>query len=163
MKTLLLMRHAKSSWDNPEDTDIERPLNERGKRQALVMGEHLAAEDLVPDIIVASSAKRAKKTAERVIKAMQWDGPLEVNPDLYFSSVVTYIDVLNEQLDKHNRVLLIGHNPIIEDFLNTFTNEWREVKTSAIAHLEFDINSWQDLSPDTAAELKHFWVPAMLE
>ncbi|MCA9040376.1 MAG: histidine phosphatase family protein [Planctomycetaceae bacterium] len=162
MKTLLLMRHSKSSWDNPADTDIERPLNPRGKQQALLMGKHLVQEKLEPDIIVCSNAKRARKTAERVIKSMQWDGPLEINPDLYFSSVFSYIDVLNQQLDKHQRVLLIGHNPIIEDFLSTFTGGWREVKTSAIAQLTFDLDCWADLTNHTKAKLKNFWIPAML-
>ncbi|QDU80186.1 phosphohistidine phosphatase [Polystyrenella longa] len=163
MKTLLLMRHSKSSWDNPADQDIERPLNSRGKREATLMGKHLVNEGLEPDMIVCSNAKRARRTAEKVIKAMDWNGPLEVNPDLYFSSVISYVDVLNQQLDKHDRVLLIGHNPIIEDFLSTFTGGWREAKTSTVAQLKIDIKSWSDLSHNTKARLKNFWIPAMLE
>ncbi|MEZ6049242.1 MAG: histidine phosphatase family protein [Planctomycetaceae bacterium] len=161
MKTLLLMRHSKSSWDNPADADIDRPLNSRGKREAILMGELLVNEGLQPDIVIASNAKRARKTAERVIKAMNWDGPIEINPDLYFSSVISYLDVLNQQLDKHERILLIGHNPIIEDFLSTLTGGWHEIKTSAIAHLKLEIDAWSELSHETSAKLKNFWFPGM--
>lgn len=159
MKTLYLMRHAKSSWSDPALTDPERPLNARGKRDAIKMGKFLTEQKKLPSIIVCSDAKRAMKTAKRLIKASKFTGPLEVNPNLYGSSVKQHIEVINQQLDHHNSLLMIAHNPILEDLLSQLTGSWFDLKTATIAELSLDLEQWSELSPHSRATLKNVWYP----
>lgn len=117
-RELLILRHAKSAWDTPAETDYDRPLNGRGKRDAPRMGAWLLAQELVPDHVLASPARRARQTTRRVCKA------LGLNPErvdwqerIYLAGVPTLLDALAGCPTDVTRVLLVGHNPGLEELL----------------------------------------------
>ena len=104
MKTVLILRHAKSSWNDPLLSDHDRPLNKRGKRDAPYIGEFLKRRQLVPDLILSSTAKRARKTAQAVAKASGSDGTVEIITSFYHSEPNTYISQLADLPDIYQRV-----------------------------------------------------------
>lgn len=159
VKTLLLMRHAKSSWQDSELPDHERPLNGRGRRSAPFMGELLRAEIGAPDWILTSTAKRALETAQAVVSASGYEGPLTITRRLYLAEPVTYLDVLSEIPEDRVRVLVIGHNPGISELLTQLTGETREMPTAALAAIEIPDAGFTSLSEVRGARLLGFWRP----
>src|SRR3954463_15885238 len=117
MKTLLLLRHAKSSWKDSDIDDHERPLNKRGKKDAPRMGRLLLDEGLVPDLIVSSSAKRCRRTADEVMGASSYRGEARITGDLYEADGNKLREFLTTLDDRFNRVLLIAHNPGMEQLV----------------------------------------------
>jgi len=119
MKTIFLLRHAKSSWDDTSRDDHDRPLNQRGERAAALVGQFLKQESLIPDLILCSSAKRTQETLARLQAIIGDDHPALIEPDLYLAAA----DVLFERLRKVGEdaasVMLIGHNPGLEDLAAT--------------------------------------------
>jgi phosphohistidine phosphatase len=163
MKTLLLLRHAKSSWDNPELDDHDRPLNKRGKRDAPRMGQLLVQQNLVPDCIVTSTAKRARKTAKLVADACSYGGqPIETS-ELYHAAPESFVAVLQMLPSQVARPLLIGHNPGIEEFLCRLTGSDEIMATATLAQVELPVAAWDDLSLNCAASLANIWRPRELE
>jgi phosphohistidine phosphatase len=163
MKTLLLLRHAKSSWKVPGLPDIDRPLNKRGKNDAPRMGKLLKDHGLQPDLIVISSDKRAKKRAAKVAKKAGYDGLIEVTGELYLASPATYLRVLNRVSDDHQCVMVVGHNPGIEDLLALLTSEGDVMPTAALAHILLPIDHWNQLTPHTRGALEAMWRPKELD
>jgi phosphohistidine phosphatase len=160
MKTLLILRHAKSSWSHPELSDHERPLNKRGKRDAPRMGELLRAEGLVPDIIMSSTARRAQETAERVIDASGFDGKLLLIPEFYHSSYETMLELLRELPDDAECVMIIGHNPDLEEFIESLTDDYTPLSTASLAKIEVPIQRWKELRETVTAKLINVWNPS---
>ena len=159
MKTLLLLRHAKSSWKHPELADHDRPLNKRGKRMAPLMGALLQDEDLIPDLILCSSAVRAHTTALLVAKACTYMGKIKQTRELYLAEPQTYVEVLCQVADKHARVLVVGHNPGLEALIETLTGEAMAMPTAALAQVELSLKRWSDLDTDTDYKLVNVWRP----
>ena len=120
MKTLFLIRHAKSSWENITLPDIERPLNERGKYDAPLMAKKLKDKKIEIDAFVSSPAKRAKKTAEIFMDVLgAKEKKLVLVPSLYEARPENYYDTIENLKDKHDTVALFAHNPGITDFINS--------------------------------------------
>jgi phosphohistidine phosphatase len=159
MKTLLLLRHAKSSWKHPELADHDRPLNKRGKRTAPLMGALLQDEDLIPDLILCSSAVRAHATALLVAKACAYAGEIKQTRKLYLAEPQDYVEVLRQVVEKHARVLVVGHNPGLEALIETLTGEAMAMPTAALAQVELSLKRWSDLETDTACKLVKVWQP----
>jgi phosphohistidine phosphatase len=159
MKTLLLMRHAKSSWDHPDLDDHERPLNKRGQHDAPRMGELLEAEDLLPDLILVSSAARAQETMRLLVEACGYDGPVETHHDLYYSDVDAYLRILQHLPETVTRPLLIGHNPDVDELLRMLTGVGRHMPTAALALIELPKNTWGELVSDKMGQLRRLWEP----
>lgn len=132
MMHLLLMRHAKSSWDDPSLADHDRPLNRRGRKTAPKMAEALEGRELLPDRIVTSGALRALETA-RIIGEVAGIEP-EVREDLYLAGPDVWRKVLHEQ-PRSKCLLLVGHNPGMEDFLEQLTGSFHRLPTAAVAVL----------------------------
>jgi phosphohistidine phosphatase len=128
---LLLMRHAKSSWDDPDLEDHDRPLNKRGKRDAPRMGRLLLDQGLGPDLIVTSSAIRARRTGELVAETCG-DPPLQIEPDLYHAGPEEILEVI-AALAGPRRLLVVGHNPGLEELVSMIADEWTRMPTAAIA------------------------------
>jgi phosphohistidine phosphatase len=163
MKTLLLMRHAKSSWKQVGLADHERPLNKRGKGDAPRMGNLLWEKDLVPELILCSAALRARRTAEIVAEASGYDGDISYLDYLYGGEPSDFLHALHSYADEEAIVLVVGHNPDLRDLLETLTDEWERLPTAAIAHLSLPIDRWGDLRDDTVAELVQVWRPRELD
>jgi phosphohistidine phosphatase len=159
MKTLLILRHAKSSRKFPDLTDHDRPLNSRGKRDAPLIGKKLAKEGLVPDVIIASSAIRAHATAKKVAKASGYRGEIAVESSLYGRGPTTYLNILRNQLDQYDKVLLVGHNPDVEQLLHILTGTEVVMPTCALAHLSLILERWLDLNNNTKGKLIKIWRP----
>lgn len=159
MKTLLILRHAKSSWDNATLNDHDRPLNERGKADAPRMGQLLKAKGLLPDLILTSSAERALATAEAVALASDYEGEMRVEHQLYHAYPETYRTVLQGLGDEYGRVLVVGHNPGLELWLAELTGQDVTMPTAALAQVELAIPHWSDLSAETSGQLAQLWRP----
>ena len=163
MKTLLLLRHAKSSWKDADLDDHDRPLNQRGKQDAPRMGQLLAEEKLLPELIVTSTARRARKTAEHVIHASGYRGETRITSELYDATgrqLRQFVEGLPESL---SRVLLIGHNPGLEELLEGLIGQYAPLSTAALAHVELPGETWRDLAHDSPARLIKVWQPRELE
>jgi len=159
MKTLLLMRHAKSSWDTPGLSDQARPLNKRGQRDAPRMGRLLREKGLVPDCILSSTAMRARQTAEAVAEAVGFEGDICFRDELYGAEPEDYVRALGAVSDSCSSALVIGHNPGLEQLLGAITGQMEAIPTAAIARLRLPIEKWSDLGLDATAELVQVWRP----
>lgn len=149
MKLLYIVRHAKSSWDDTELSDFERPLNERGKRDAPRMGKRLKEKSFTADLILTSPAKRALSTAKRIGKVIGYDSDkIKKDRRLYHADDDTILDVLQHLKDKHHTLMLVGHNPGLTDFVNSLMDEEMDidnVPTCGVVAFEIKINSWKNL------------------
>ena len=163
MKTLLLLRHAKSSHKDSDLDDHDRPLAKRGKRDAPRMGQLLADEDLVPDFILCSTAKRCLKTAEHVIAASGYRGEMRVTGELYMAGADQLRDAIAAASEPHARLLLIGHNPGLEGLLESLVGTYEPLTTAALAHVELDIDRWGQIADQPPARLVKVWQPRELE
>ncbi len=159
MKTLYLLRHAKSSWKDIQISDHDRPLNSRGKRDAPRMGKLMKSLSLNPDLILSSTAVRARKTAELVSKASQLECPVELREELYHASVIDYYDILHTLYYDENSLMIIGHNPGMEDFLYSMTAQTDPMKTATLAEIAIPVATWKDFLQETPGILKNIWYP----
>jgi len=164
MKTLLLMRHAKSSWKEKDIPDQERPLNKRGRKDAPQMGKLLKEKELIPNVILCSSAKRTVSTAEDVMdKADIKKKTLRLLDSFYLAEPDVYLKELCELPDDIEKVLVIGHNPGLEGLLQILSGRIESLPTSAIAYLSVPIKSWKDLSETNETELIALYRPKELK
>jgi len=144
MKRLYLVRHAKSSWKDPELDDFDRPLNKRGKRDAPFMGQRLRLANIRPDLIISSPAKRAGKTTK--IIAAQIEYPKKEilwNESLYAAGTLTLLRILREIADTVEQAMLVGHNPgltLLAEFLAKEAVD--NIPTSGVFAMDLDITSW---------------------
>jgi phosphohistidine phosphatase len=157
MKTLLLLRHAKSSWSNPALADIDRPLNKRGKRDAPRIGALLREQDLVPNLILSSPAVRARKTAEAVSQTSGYEGEIEIHSDLYPGDTDAYLETLTAIPDQIDNVLLVSHNPALEEFLDALTGESASMPTAALTQVSLPVEKWIDLDDEVEGQLINLW------
>lgn len=162
MKTLLVLRHAKSSWKNANLSDFERPLNKRGKNDAPRMGELLRREGIVPDLIISSSAERALATAEAVASACGYDSEIKTTRQFYHAWPDDYVDVINGVSNECDRVLIVGHNPGIESLVEELTGEWITMPTAALVQISLRISQWSKLSLESTEVLINCWRPKEL-
>lgn len=149
MKKLLILRHAKSSWSNPELSDFDRPLNERGLRTAPFMGTLIANRRLTPTAIVSSPANRARQTAELILSSIGADIPLTFDDRIYEASPNNLRLVVSETNDDFPSVMIVGHNPGIEGFIRHLTGAIETMPTTALAVIELNIDSWSDIKNNT--------------
>ncbi len=164
MKTLLLMRHAKSSWKDKDIIDHERPLNKRGKTDAPLMGKLIKDKELTPELILCSSAKRSVLTAVDVMdKAKVNKKKLRLLDSLYLAEPEAYLKELCELPDDIERVLVIGHNPGLEGLLQILSGRIESLPTGAIAYLSIPITNWKELNDTTEVELIALYRPKELK
>jgi phosphohistidine phosphatase len=147
MKKLLILRHAKSSWDDASLRDFERPLNERGERDAPYMGKALAERGMRPEMIVCSPAARAKRTAELVKESAGWSAPLKFDERIYEASPQTLFLIVTELGNEVSTCVLAGHNPGMEGIIKLLTGTSTEMPTASVAIIEFDEGSWSEIEP----------------
>jgi len=163
MKRLILVRHAKSSWKNAALADSDRPLSGRGKRDAPRMGAWLAGLGLLPDIILASPARRARKTASLLAGEIPAAaGRILVDPALYEASAGVLLERVRALDERWQQVMLIGHNPGLTDFANLLTAHGVDnIPTCGVLVAELDIDSWR-LAEAGCGRTVHYVVPKEL-
>lgn len=144
MKTIVLVRHAKSSWDTPGLSDFDRPLNERGKKDAPEMAERLKEKGLKPDVFVSSPAKRAKRTARFFAAAFgQEKEDIVLQEDLYMATEEAFIKAIKGLEDGQDIAVLFAHNPGITEFANSLSNvRIDDMPTCSMFAVAADTGSW---------------------
>ena len=159
MKTLLLLRHAKSSWTDSTQTDHDRTLNKRGERDAPRMGQLIESEGLLPGCIVSSTAVRAHSTAELVAQNCGFEGEIQLARELYHAPPSAYFAVLSQLPNSCGIVLAVGHNPGIAEILSHLTGAVESMPTAALAHIQLGIDDWSQFDTNCDAQLVEFWCP----
>jgi phosphohistidine phosphatase len=146
MKTLFLVRHAKSSWDDVTLADEDRPLNDRGKRDAPKMGKRLARRQMRVDLMLSSPARRAIKTARLIAAKLDYKRKdILVVERLYPGAVSDLLKIVRGLGNKVDRVMLVGHHPAISQLAHRFSSDIAHMPTCAVAHFEFDATKWRDV------------------
>ncbi|HEU4686783.1 MAG TPA: histidine phosphatase family protein [Vicinamibacterales bacterium] len=162
MKTLLVLRHAKSSWNDPALDDHERPLNRRGRRDAPRMGELVREYGLMPDVVISSDAVRARMTAEAMAEAARYAGEILLDQHLYLASPDDILSLLRRVRQNAETVMIVGHNPGLEELVEQLTGAWQDLPTAALAQIVLPIDRWRDLTLSTRGTLRGRWRPKEL-
>ncbi len=149
MKTLFIMRHAKSSWDDSASADFDRPLNERGLEAAPLIGETIRQHQFQIDSIVSSPAKRAEQTALLVKTAARINCEIQFDRGIYEASPQRLRQIVANIDNEHKSILLVGHNPGFEGFLKFLTGETHTMPTAALAVIDLRIDEWNKTAADT--------------
>ena len=159
MKTLFLMRHAKSSWKEDGLDDHERPLKKRGKKDIKLIAKVMKKNNFNPDLIITSSAVRAKDTADLLAEALGYKGKIVVSDDLYMGEPADYMKILQGIKDKYDSVLIVGHNPGLEAYLQIIDGEIEALPTAGLGYLMLAIDEWSEITLETMGDLVGFWKP----
>ncbi len=148
MKTLYLVRHAKSSWDNLFLSDHERPLNKRGKQNAPEMGKRLKARGIIADVLISSTAIRALSTARNIAREIGYKKKnIEKTRFLYHADEDAILELIRQQNDAKESVMLFGHNPGFTDCVNILTNaNIDNVPTCGVIEITFNTDRWSDIN-----------------
>ena len=145
MKTLLLLRHAKSSWKESAMKDFDRPLNQRGLKAAPTIGRLMRKRKLQPDLVLSSPAERARQTTQLVLDAAGFKTELRYDERIYEASAARLFEIVSQIEDDANIAMLVGHNPGLEELLEALTGAARSLSTAALACIEVDIERWSKL------------------
>jgi len=146
MKTLYVLRHAKSSWENSDLADFDRPLNDRGASAAPFMGEVMKRESYIPKLILSSPAMRARQTAELVRKAAGLTAEIKFKESIYEASPQTLRRIVTSLDDRLDAAMIVGHNPGMEGFVRLLTGRSEAIPTAALAVIELDIAGWEQIA-----------------
>ena len=146
LRSIILFRHGKSDWNANYESDHSRPVSRRGTKAAKKMGRYLSNINQIPDLIISSTALRARHTAEIAINAGKWSSKLVLEKKIYESSVETLISIISKQSDEYNSICLVGHEPTFSSFIERCNNStWSRFPTASMAQIDFNINSWYDI------------------
>ena len=142
MKTLLLLRHAKSSWKTGNVKDFDRPLNQRGMKAAPQVGKSLRKRKLKLDLVLSSPAERARQTAQFMLESARMSVELRYDERIYEASAARLLEIVSQMEDSANVAMLVGHNPGMEDLLSVLAGEKRHLSTAALACIELNVEKW---------------------
>jgi len=147
MRELLVMRHAKSDWGAKAESDLERPLADRGRKAAARVGRFLAAVDRVPSLVLCSPAARARETAEIAAGAGGWGSALEIVDALYGGDCEGVVETLNQVAEEHPRVMVVGHEPTWSALVSRLVGGGRvAMPTAAVACVTFSECGWAEVA-----------------
>ena len=164
MKTLFLIRHAKSSWKDLSGGDKQRPLNDRGIKDAPRMGEFLKNSGFIPDFMITSTANRAYTTSKYIADATGYDkDKIQQEEKIYHAGPSEIMGLIKELDDKHDTVFLFGHNPTMTSLANHFNPNGHisNMPTCGVVKVVFSIDKWSEADGDTG-KAKDFFYPKML-
>jgi len=162
-KTIILIRHAKSSWKNPDWTDFERPLNKRGKRDAPLMGKWLANYGINFDLIISSPSKRTSETANLICKELGYDSTLvKFDNSLYGFHTDAVLSALKKVDDSFQEVIIIGHNPAITNVVNFLQKDRSFANVPTCGIVSINLESWEDVKAGNG-KLNFFEYPKNLK
>jgi phosphohistidine phosphatase len=142
MKTLLLLRHAKSSWKDKDDNDFDRPLNQRGMKAAPAIGRTMSKRKLRPGLVLSSPAERARQTIQLVIEGAGIKTDLRYDERIYEATGARLFEIVTQLEDDSEMAMLVGHNPGLEELLEILTGESHRLPTGALVCIELDIDKW---------------------
>ena len=162
MKTLFLLRHAKSSWKDKTLLDIERPLNGRGRKASQTMGSLLKREKVIPDLVLSSSAVRARQTTDLLLAAANLSTDLRFDERIYEASAQKLLEVVRQIEKSKKAVLLVGHNPGLEEFLELLTGASETMPTGTLSKVALTASNWADIG-DKCATLEWILKPKQLQ
>ena len=148
MKTLFILRHAKSSWENANLADFDRPLNPRGLKDAPLAGETIRKNKFQVDSIIASPARRAEQTAILVKEAARIEAEVQYDERIYEASPHRLLQILSELDDEIQSLMLVGHNPGLEGLIKMLTQEVESMPTAALAVIDLKIDAWKQIHID---------------
>jgi phosphohistidine phosphatase len=153
MKALLLLRHGKTSWNDPTVSDSLRPLSATGKYNVYQIGKLLKNTKLLPDLIISSSAKRTKDTSTLLAEYIGYNETIYVSELLYETSPIDYVNVISEVSNNIYMVLLVGHNPILENLIQLITSELIILETCSLVHIVLPITKWIEIKTNPKCKL----------
>ncbi|WP_305983967.1 histidine phosphatase family protein [Roseibium sp. MMSF_3544] len=168
---LLLLRHAKSDWGDPQLDDIDRPLNARGKAAAITMARYLRDEKLMPSVILCSTSQRTRETLARLLPYLPQEAYIQLISDLYWQSENNYSPLIRKYGGRAQTLMVLGHNPATEETAYALTGTsapdalpdmQEKFPTAALAVLDFDISDWSELGTGTG-HLERFVKPRDLK
>lgn len=171
MLRLFLLRHAKSSWDNPRQSDFDRPLNERGRRAVPLVGRYMARENLFPDRILCSSAQRTRETLAGLLGYLKTQGDVSITDRLYHEAEDSYLPLIRSMAGTARTLLVIGHNPATQDTALEIVGQGdqslraaidEKYPTAALSVITIDIDDWLMMNPGSGT-LERFVRPRDLE
>ena len=161
MKNLYLIRHAKSDWSDESKSDFERGLNKRGQRAIFTMANALKERKVMPDLILSSSATRAKLTAKGLAKEIEYSGKIRYIDALYMAEPLDVISIIQEIKDKYDNVFIVGHNPETTELTDLMLDDYIDnVPTLGIVALKLPVKHWQKFKPEKI-KLNFFIYPKM--
>lgn len=163
MKNLLLMRHAKSSWKDDSLEDHERPLKKRGRKDAKRIAKVIHKNELVPDLILSSSAVRSRETVDIIVQTLDYSNRIEFSDELYMGEPQDFIHALSSLSKEYDTVMIVAHNPGLEAYLQIIDGEIESVPTAGLGYLVLAIEDWKEISLDTMGDLIGFWKPKDLK
>ncbi len=162
MKLLSILRHAKSSWSDSSLPDHDRPLNKRGARDAPRMGDLIREKGLVPDVILGSTALRARDTALAVAAATGFPDEVCFMKSLYGAGPDAYLEALSALSDDFEHAMVVGHNPGLEELVARVVGAPHTMPTAALALVELPVESWKELDSLPQGSLRGLWRPREL-
>lgn len=157
-KQLLILRHAKSDHGNRSLSDHDRPLNDRGRESAAKMGAFMRKRDLLPELVLSSSAVRTTETLSLLAQAAELHAKTEFQDLLYLASAPTMLESAATRAQEERCVMLVGHNPGSEDVLHVLGLGIHEMPTCSLAHIELDIDDWVLATGSIKARLIDLWL-----
>jgi phosphohistidine phosphatase len=149
MKTLFLLRHAKSSWKDDNLDDFDRPLKKRGLGDAQAMGKLLRQREIGLDLVISSSAERARQTTQLVLMSAGLQVEVRYDDRIYEAGMRRLLTLISRLDNQANSVMLVGHNPGFEELLKTLTGEVHSMPTATLAGIEFDVDDWSQAKART--------------
>ncbi len=162
MKTLLLMRHGKSSWKDDDLADHERPLKKRGRKDAKRIAKEILKHDLLPELILSSTAERARETVEVLAENLDYQNRIIYAHELYMGEPQDFIDALQEHTQGEGIVMIVAHNPGLEAYLQIVDGEIESLPTGGLGYLLLAMDDWKDVSLEIMGDLIGFWKPKEL-
>jgi phosphohistidine phosphatase len=156
MKTLYVLRHAKSDWADESLPDFDRPLNHRGRKAARAVGHEMAARGIRPDLVISSPAVRAKETVERMLHGYGEDLPVTEDRRIYEAARGDLIQIVTGAPEVVERLMIVGHNPGLQELVVALSEPSalreeaaQKFPAGALAEIRFSIDRWSDLAPGT--------------
>ena len=159
MRTLLILRHAKASWKPGDLDDHSRPLHLCGRRESLCVAKKLAKNNVCPKLVLSSTAQRARSTAETVAQELGPEATLRLEKGLYLAKSKEIVLLLRGLRSQASEVLVVGHNPGLEELIFILTGRKEQLSTASLARIELPISSWADLCVRMNGALKELWFP----
>lgn len=166
MKNLIIIRHAKSDWNNPSLKDKERPLNKRGKKDAPMIGQIMKKAEVIPDVILTSDAERAFTTAKMLAYAfLPQEVSIEKVSDFYLGNIASFNRVIVDLDDSVETVFLVGHNPALESYIEYLVSDSSfsvKLPTAGAVSIELSVNRWKDIDQSTG-EFRWMIIPKFMK